>query len=196
MHQLERQADQLRVAGIWPDAPTEPFAAPPPDAAWIGRRVQHPRRGQPRPHVILVPGAMSDPPESRWPVAAFADVALRLRKQGYDVLVVGGPQDAPLAHAIQHRAQVRDMTGRPDFAHLGALAARAALAIGNVTGLMHLIAAAGAPTLSLFSGQGDPALTGPRGHVAVLQAERLENLPPTEVMRAIQRLTPLIQRTV
>ena len=31
MHTLERQADQLRVAGIWPDAPVQPGAAPPPD---------------------------------------------------------------------------------------------------------------------------------------------------------------------
>ena len=36
MHTLERQADQLKYAGIWPDAPTEPGAAPPPDLPGLG----------------------------------------------------------------------------------------------------------------------------------------------------------------
>ena len=33
MHTLERQADQLMYAGIWPDAPTEAGTAPPPTIA-------------------------------------------------------------------------------------------------------------------------------------------------------------------
>jgi ADP-heptose:LPS heptosyltransferase len=195
MHPLERQADQLKAAGIWPDAPTGPGAAPPPDAAWITRRVLQPR-AQSRPHVLLVPGATTDPAQTRWPTHGYADVAQRLRVQGYDVLVVGGREDSGLAQAIQHRAQIRDMTGRTDFAHLAGLAARAVLAIGNDTGLMHLVAAAGAPTLALFSKTSDPARSGPRGHVAVLHAESLEDLPADEVMRAVQRLMPANQRTV
>ena len=38
MHTLERHADQLKEAGIWPDAPTEPGSAPPPDLSWVLRK--------------------------------------------------------------------------------------------------------------------------------------------------------------
>ena len=56
------------------------------------------------------------------------------------------------------------------------LGAKAALAVGNDTGPLHLAAASGAPTVVLFSKASDPALSAPRGKVAVLQAERLSDL--------------------
>ncbi|HQP21413.1 MAG TPA: lipopolysaccharide heptosyltransferase family protein, partial [Phenylobacterium sp.] len=53
MHTLERHADQLKYAGIWPDAPIEPGQAPPPDLSWILRKApaERPVAGgvQPRP---------------------------------------------------------------------------------------------------------------------------------------------------
>ncbi|MDR3513710.1 MAG: glycosyltransferase family 9 protein [Caulobacteraceae bacterium] len=195
MHPLERHADQLKAAGIWPDAPTSPGAAPPPDASWIGRRALAPRV-QPRLHVLLAPGAAAAPEAARWPVRAYGELAQRLRAQGYDVIVLGGPAESVLAQAIQHRAQARDLTGRTDFAQVAALAARAALAVGNDTGLMHLVAAAGAPTLALLPRTADPHRAAPRGHVAVLHAEDLHRLGVDEVLRAAERLIPPIQKTM
>ena len=194
-HPLEQQAEQLKAAGIWPDAPTKPGAAPPPDASWITRRMLEPR-ARPRPYVLLAPGAMADPPQTRWPAKAYGEMAHQLRTQGYDVIILGGPDESSLAQAIQHRAQARDLTGRTDFAQVAALAARAALAIGNDAGLMHLVAAAGAPTLALLPKSEDPRRAGPRGHVAVLQADSLDRLPVDEVLRAAERLIPPIQKTM
>ena len=65
-----------------------------------------------------------------------------------------------------------------------ALGARAALAVGNDTGVLHLIAAAGAPTIALFSGASDPAVKGPRGHVTVLHSPALKDLPVDTVAHA------------
>ncbi|MFN9928451.1 MAG: glycosyltransferase family 9 protein, partial [Phenylobacterium sp.] len=60
MHTLERQADQLMYAGIWPDAPTEPGTAPAPDRSWRFQASGGERRGPgatlPRPNASLVPG--------------------------------------------------------------------------------------------------------------------------------------------
>jgi ADP-heptose:LPS heptosyltransferase len=86
--------------------------------------------------------------------------------------------------------QSRDLTGRTDFAQVAARGARATIAIGNDTGPVHLIAAAGAPTLVLFSSASDPALCGPRGHVAVLQAADLNALPVSDAITAVNRLVP------
>jgi hypothetical protein len=45
---LERQADQLKDAGIWPDAPTAPGTAPLPDLSWLPADLEAPARGAAR----------------------------------------------------------------------------------------------------------------------------------------------------
>jgi ADP-heptose:LPS heptosyltransferase len=195
MHPLERQADQLKAAGIWPDAPTRPGAAPPPDASWIARRILDPRAKH-RPHVLLIPGAAADPAETRWSPQAYGELAHALRNQGYDIIILGGPDDSRLAHAIQHRAPARDLTGHTDYAQVAALAARAALAIGADGGLMHLVAAAGAPSLVLCVKPDDLDRAGPRGYVSALWGDRLAAVSVEEVLRAADRLMPPIQKTM
>jgi ADP-heptose:LPS heptosyltransferase len=193
MHTLERQADQLMYAGIWPDAPTAPGAAPGPDLSWIWRNLpaERPVAGgvKPRPYVMFVPGGSAHRPEKRWPVEKYGELARILYARGYDVVIIGGPQEAALAHAIQRDVpRSRDLTGRTDFARIAILGAKAALAVGNDTGPLHLAAAAGAPTVVLFSGASDPALSAPRGKVAVLQADRLLDLPVAKVAQAAASL--------
>jgi ADP-heptose:LPS heptosyltransferase len=194
MHILERQADQLRLAGIWDDAPTEPGTAPPPDLSWILRKAAPPRPVaggvKPRPFVLMVPGGSPRHKDKRWPVEYFTELAAILREKGFDIVVIGGPEESALARAIQRKSQARDLTGRTDFAQIAVLAARSAMAVGNDTGPLSLIAAAGAPTLALFSKASDPERHGPRGHVTVLRADNLKDLPVAEVARACQHLMP------
>jgi ADP-heptose:LPS heptosyltransferase len=183
MHTLERQADQLKDAGIWPDAPTAPEAAPPPDLSWM----LHLDRPDLRPgwfdleppYALLIPGGSAHRLEKRWPAGRYARLARLLRESHLHVAVVGGAAEAEAAREILEACpSAKDLTGKTDFPQLAALGAQAALAVGNDTGPTHLIAAAGAPTLALFSGASDPALTAPRGpRVAVTQAKSLEDLP-------------------
>ncbi|PTT08943.1 glycosyltransferase family 9 protein [Caulobacter sp. HMWF025] len=195
MHTLERQADQLRAAGIWPDAPTEPGSAPPPDLSWILRRHKEPRpvagAAAPRPYVLFVPGGSAHRPEKRWPVENFAQLGSLLKARGLDIVIIGGPQESAMARQIQKAVgQARDLTGRTDFAQLAVLGAKAALVVGNDTGPTHLLAAAGAPTIALFSGASDPDLCGPRGHVAVIRSPDLKALPVSTVASAAMSLLP------
>lgn len=193
MHTLERQADQLMYAGIWPDAPTAPGTAPKPDLSWIWRNepADRPVPGavKPRPYVMFVPGGSAHRPEKRWPVENYAELARILYARGYDIVIIGGVQETPLAHAIQRVApRARDLTGRTDFGRIAILGAKAALAIGNDTGPLHLCAAAGARTIVLFSAASDPALSAPRGRVTILQSERLSELPVAKVAQAASSL--------
>jgi ADP-heptose:LPS heptosyltransferase len=193
MHTLERQADQLMYAGIWPDAPTAPGAAPAPDLSWIWKNhpAERPVSGgiKPRPYVMFVPGGSAHRPEKRWPVQKYGELARILYSKGFDIVIIGGPQETPLAHAIQREVpRARDLTGRTDFARIAMLGARAALAVGNDTGPLHLAAASGAPTVVLFSSASDPALSAPRGKVAVLRAERLSELAVATVAQRSQSL--------
>jgi len=196
MHTLERQAEQLKDAGIWPNAPITSGSAPPPDISWILKKgaaaSARPANtaGTSRPYVLFVPGSSEHRPEKRWTIDGFAELGEALRKRNLEILIVGNMQESSLARAIQRKVQARDLTGRTDFAQIAALGARATLAVGNDTGPMHLIAAAGAPTLVLFSSASDPTLCGPRGHVAVLQAANLAELSARDVISAVDRLAP------
>jgi ADP-heptose:LPS heptosyltransferase len=144
----------------------------------------------PRPYALLVPGGSAGRLEKRWPIERYAELAAILRSQGLDIVVIGGPEESALARVIQRKVQSRDLTGRTDFAHIAALGARASLAVGNDTGPTHLIAAAGAPTLVLFSSASNPDLCAPRGHVTVLRARALADLAVSEVAAACGHLSP------
>lgn len=186
MHPLERQAQQLEAAGIWPGAPSTPLSAPPPDISWILEKAPtRPRTGAApaRPSALLIPGSSAKHPEKRWPPESYGRLALGLETAGFDVLIVGGLQEGSLARAIQRFApRARDRTGRTDFAQIAAFGARAAVAVGNDTGPVHLIAAAGAPTIVLFSSASSPALSAPRGHVTVFQAPEVKDVAVETVL--------------
>jgi ADP-heptose:LPS heptosyltransferase len=188
MHTLERQAEQLRMAGVWPDAPVAPGSAPAPDIGWmLGLTPKVPPEAlvESRPVALLVPGAAPTRPAKRWPAPCYAALARRLADAGFAVRLVGGPAEADIAEGIAAIApDAMNLVGKTDLAGLAALGARAALAVSNDTGPAHIIAAAGAPTVVLFSNDSDPALCAPRGRVRVLREPSLAALPVAAVFDA------------
>ena len=190
MHTLERQTEQLRDAGIWPDAPTASGAAPAPDISALACDEGAPARfGLRAPYALLAPGASPQRPGKRWPQAHYADLAGRLAARGMGVAVCGGPAERELAAAIAAASGAVDLAGRTDFIDLAALGAGAAVAVANDTGPAHLLAAAGAPTLVLFGPDSDPALCAPRGQrVRTLRGDPLDALTPNVVEAAAVEL--------
>jgi ADP-heptose:LPS heptosyltransferase len=142
------------------------------------------------PYALLVPGGSPHRLEKRWPAGRYERLALELSRRGIQPVVIGGPGEAALAREIGERApQALDLIGRTSIADLAALGAHAALAVGNDTGPLHVIAAAGAPTLALFSEASDPTLTAPRGpRVTVLRRPSLEDLGVEDVQHAAEDL--------
>lgn len=186
LHPLERHAHQLQQAGIWPDAPMALMSAPAPDVSWLieGAEPAHPVR----PLALLIPGSAATRPLKRWPAERYGALAKALIERGYDVAVIGAEQERPIADTIRRSAPTaRDLTGKTDFAAIARLAASAALVVGNDTGPTHLAAAAGAPTIALFSSDSSPALSAPRGAVTVLARDDLGDLESSEVLDAAER---------
>lgn len=105
-----------------------------------------------------------------WPAERFALVARRLLADdgplaGGRLMVMGGPDDHAACEAVRAampRERVIDMVGREELIVAYAALKRARLFVGNDSGLMHLAAAAGAPTLGLF-GPSDETLYAPWG---------------------------------
>ncbi len=102
-----------------------------------------------RPTVAFAPGAVG--PSKRWPAAAYADVARQLTAEGAAVWVLGGPDEKPLASEIVADAGplARDLTGTDLRSAILALAAAGA-AVSNDSGLLHVAAALGTPSIGIF----------------------------------------------
>jgi ADP-heptose:LPS heptosyltransferase len=176
MHTADRIAAQLALAGI-----KVPAAA---DLSWLEGDPS--RFGLRPPYALLVPGASEHRPAKRWPVERFGALAGRLAGHGLMPVVLGSAGEAPLARAVRdHAGMSVDLAGRTSIADLAALGRSAAVAVGNDTGPMHWLAAAGAPALTLFSAESDPALCAPRGRATrVLGRPALAELPINDVAEA------------
>ncbi|MCO5166944.1 MAG: glycosyltransferase family 9 protein [Planctomycetes bacterium] len=112
--------------------------------------------------VVLLPGAGK--PANRPPPGLLARVADRLAGRA-EVVLVGGPRDAPRARAIVERcatARPVDLTARHGLAATAAVLAGAAVVVGGDTGPLHLARVLGRPVVGLFHAA-DPARTGPAG---------------------------------
>ena len=180
LHDFDRQVAQLREAGI-PDVPLA-------DLGWS--RADLSPFALPADFALLAPGSSPHRPDKRWPAAAFGRLAAALAARGIVPVVLGTAGERGLAAAIRQVAPAAiDLTGRTKIEDLASLARAARLAVGNDTGPMHLLAAAGCPSLVLFSAASDPALAAPRGpHVAILRRDVLADLPLEAVWAAAEAL--------
>ena len=121
-----------------------------------------------------------------WPAENFAVVAADLlgpsgALAGGRLLLLGGEDDRFAAEAARRavpRGRTIDLVGRTDLLTAYAALRRARLFVGNDSGVMHLAAAAGAPTLGLF-GPSDERLYGPWGP----RAQALRGGKPFETYR-------------
>jgi heptosyltransferase-2 len=110
--------------------------------------------------IALCPGAEYGPAK-QWPIEHFAQLARLARAQGRPVIVLGTARDAPAGAAIAAAAPgALDLCGNTSLTQAIALLAGAAGVLSNDSGLMHVGAALGRPTLGLY-GSTDPRHTPP-----------------------------------
>ena len=147
-----------------------PKLSVPPDEVARWRNTQGLGSG---PAVALAPGSVGA--AKRWPY--FPEAARLLADQGLEVWVVGGPGEKILAEQIVATGgpRVRDLTGT-DLRN-GVLAMAAAdVAISNDSGLMHVAAALGTPTIGIF-GPTSPDLWAPLNGLAATIKTRVPCQP-------------------
>ena len=180
LHICEREAQQLALAGVpRPGLPDLSFLTADLGALNLPDRV-----------ALLVPGGSAHRPGKRWPAERYAALARHLLGQGLVPLLLGAAAErAELAAIAAAAPGARDLCGRTSLEALAELGRRAALAVGNDTGPMHLIAAAGCPSLVLYSRESDPAKIAPRGPaVRTLRHDELADLSMAEVTAALPRI--------
>ena len=157
---LERMIDCFAALALPKDAAL-PATYPLPAIVVPGPEIENwlSRNGLRRPAVALAPGAVG--PGKAWPVQNYAELARQLAEQGADIWVLGGPAERTIAAQIAATggASVYDLTGNDLRNAIVALAA-ADLAVTNDSGLMHISAAIGTPTVAIF-GPTSPRLWAP-----------------------------------
>ena len=98
--------------------------------------------------VAFAPGAVG--PSKRWPAEYYAEAARRLVAQGFSIWVLGGPDETGLAATIGAGTdKIRDLTG-PDLRNAILALAAADVAVSNDSGLLHVAAALGTPSIGIF----------------------------------------------
>ncbi len=109
-----------------------------------------------------------------WPLERFRELALRLTDgplRGGTVVLMGAPNETERVHPFladwPADRPLLNLVGRLSLPALFVVLQNAALAVCNDSGLMHLAAASGVPTVGLFGPSPDQlyAPWGPNGHV-------------------------------
>ena len=103
-----------------------------------------------RPRLVVHPGSGGD--WKRWPVERFAEVIRALRQRGaFEVLVHQGPADAePAQRLVALLEGGATVLLRPELPRLAAVLGACRAYLGGDSGVSHLAAAVGAPSVVLF----------------------------------------------
>lgn len=153
------------------------------------------RFGLPQRWIALCPGAEYGPAK-QWPVAHYAALAVQAQQAGYAVAVLGAPRDAAVgAEIAAHATGSVNLCGATRMEEAIALLADCSGAVSNDSGLMHVAAALGRPTLGLY-GSTDPGHTPPAAHRSATLWLHLDCSPcfertcPLGHLHCLRQITP------
>ena len=105
-----------------------------------------------------------------WPPDRFAALGDAFHERGFQVVLVGSPEERSIGTEILQTAKrsMISLIGNTRLLELAALMTRCRLFIGNDAGPMQMAAAVGCPVVALF-GPSNPAVWAPRGtHVKTI----------------------------
>jgi heptosyltransferase III len=125
---------------------------------------------QPVSRLAIHPGSGSS--KKNWPVSHWVALLAELTPKFDEILLISGEADTRIAEEIRPRIPVAKLRwcAQRELWDLVAELRQARCFIGHDTGVTHLAAATGVPTVALF-GPTDPAIWAPKGdHVRVIES--------------------------
>jgi heptosyltransferase-2 len=182
VHETSYYLEILHGLGLIPDPPPDSGVRPlirllPNDVAWAWRflrdnHVEGPLLG-------LAPGAAFGPAKC-WPVERYIAAANELAGDGFGAVVLfGGKNEAEVCARVEqgiNRLRVINLAGGCTLGQAMALLGGLELFISNDSGLMHVAAALGTPTIGVF-GSTNPTTTAPLGPRVKLVRKQVECSP-------------------
>jgi len=113
-----------------------------------------------KPFVTLFPGASVA--QKQWGAENFKAVAVKLAALGMGVLIVGGEDTRAVGEEIAGGGVALNLAGRASLLETAALIGKGRVLVSGDSGVLHIAAGLGTPTVSLF-GPSDPRKWGPKG---------------------------------
>jgi len=140
-----------------------------------------------QPTVVLHPGSGS--PNKNWPIDRFCELAAWLREKGLRVIVMTGPADSEVDADFWKDARSAGCA-RCHWLELPVIAAilqQCVAFVGHDSGISHIAAAVGAPTVAIF-GATNPAIWEPRGQTVKIlkRGVSTEKVSCDEVKNALE----------
>jgi ADP-heptose:LPS heptosyltransferase len=109
----------------------------------------------PERRLFLLIGAGNDGTQKMWPAERWAEFLRPLADDGWGIVINGfGPAEENIAAYIESalpRENISNLVSKLSFRVNAAVAGLCSIAVGNDTGLTHLAALVGIPTIGLFS---------------------------------------------
>ncbi len=148
-HIIQRYLDVIRYIGYKDDEVVFPLA----DFSVREENMQKllDTKGVSDRYAVFFPGAGWTSKE--WKPDNYAKLAKELTSKSIDIVLAGGSVDGAKAKSIQEKSlssKVFDLTGKTAIMDLPALVKKAQFCLGGDTGPLHIAAAVGTPTISMF----------------------------------------------
>jgi len=161
---LTQTVQRLVALGCPENAAMPPDILPPElriDSANLRRTMESLGLDRERPVAAVFPGAEYGPAK-QWPLDYFREIALKLTETGYQVWIMGGPNDAMAGGTIArgNLPHIHNLIGRTRLKDAIDLISLAKFAVTNDSGLMHVAAAVGVHVEAIY-GSSTPDYTPP-----------------------------------
>ena len=149
-HSVEQQLALLGWTGVpVSDRPPTHLAVVEDAAASVTKRLREAGWNEQMPLAVIHPAAAFA--TKQWAVEKFARVMEHLAAKGFSVVVITAPAEAPLATELGSTSSASAISFSDlSLPEVTALASRARLFVGNDSGIAHIAAAVGLPSVVIF----------------------------------------------
>ncbi len=150
IHSVEQQLSLIGWTGVpVSDLPSTSLAVTPQASASINERLRAACLDEARPLALLHPAAAFE--TKQWATENYARLAEHLDARGLSLVAVAAPREAVVTDALKQNSAAA-ITSFADLSlpEVTALAARARVFVGNDSGIAHIAAAVGCPSVVIF----------------------------------------------
>ncbi len=176
-HEINSFLQLLIPLGI--KLPTElqvPFLSVPPSAQRETRQLLMPLEN--KPFITIFPGASIAP--RRWEAEKFHQLAKILNTRGFNIIVIGDKGDLSAGEKIITKGiNGINLAGQTTLVQSAAIVERSEVLISGDSGILHMAAGLGIPSVSLF-GPGIAAKWAPRGQKHIVINKNISCSPCTK----------------
>jgi ADP-heptose:LPS heptosyltransferase len=155
--------------------PSPPVLFPPKEAY---DKVKVFLRDLPEDTILIALGHGSKMPAKRWPIERYKDLCCRLGNYNEKISIVlfGDKEDFESGEYLRKGldGKIINVAGSTSIIESAALLSECSLYVGNDTGAMHLAAAMGVPTISIFTARENPGRWEPHGENNIILRKEVE----------------------